>query len=204
MLVWPRLGRPSPAMVVAIAALVAALTGSAVAGVVTTVSLDRQEKKQVKRIANKRITKRAPGLSVANARMLAGLGSEQFLRSSRIKRGGPIATNTPEQALILAFPELGLEIRSDGDADTSAQIRVVNLNPSAGPEYLVSYGTDRQNQSVLQSGDNIEIMPGTSIGGDIVVSARNTPGAGLLVTCVFSGFVPEAEEGSASCFGVRA
>ena len=204
MLVRPRLGRPSPAMVVAIAALVAALTGSAVAGVVSTAVLDRQEKKQVKRIANKRITQRAPGLSVANARTLAGLEPAEFLRSSRIKLGGPIATSTEGQALILAFPDLGLEIRTDGDADIAAQIRVVNLNPLGGPEFLVTYGVDHQNQAVLESGSNLEIMPGGSIGGDVWIFARDAPGAGVLVSCGFSGFLPEAEQGSASCFGVRA
>ncbi len=50
------LGRPSPAMVVAIIAVIAALAGTAVAGGVLT-------KKKV----NKIITKRAPGLSVNHA-----------------------------------------------------------------------------------------------------------------------------------------
>jgi hypothetical protein len=63
--------RPSPAMLVAVAALVAALAGTAVAGVATISKLSGKERKLVAKIArkeaDKRITKRAPGLSVASA-----------------------------------------------------------------------------------------------------------------------------------------
>jgi hypothetical protein len=53
--------RPSPAMIVAIVALIAALGGTAVAGGFIT-------KKKAKNIANNQITQRAPGLSVASAK----------------------------------------------------------------------------------------------------------------------------------------
>ena len=68
-----RLGRlrPSPAMLVAVAALVAALAGTAVAGVATFSKLDGKERRQVAKIArkaaDKQITRRAPTLSVAAA-----------------------------------------------------------------------------------------------------------------------------------------
>jgi len=52
--------RPSPAMLVAIAALIVALGGTAVAGGVLN-------KKKVKNISNNQITQRAPGLSVSHA-----------------------------------------------------------------------------------------------------------------------------------------
>ena len=53
--------RPSPAMVVAIVALIAALGGTAVAG-------GALNKKKVKNISNNQITQRAPGLSVSSAK----------------------------------------------------------------------------------------------------------------------------------------
>ena len=55
-----RLRRPSPALVVAIVALVAALAGGATAATIS--SLSKPEKKTVKRIANKQITKKVPKL----------------------------------------------------------------------------------------------------------------------------------------------
>ena len=58
--------RPSAAMIVAVAALVAALAGTAVAADqgATTSALN---KKKVKKIATKQVNKLAPGLSVASA-----------------------------------------------------------------------------------------------------------------------------------------
>jgi hypothetical protein len=64
--------RPSPTMIVAGVALIVALAGTAIAAPTAIKSvLDKKEKKQVKNIANKRITKRAPNLSVASAKTAA-------------------------------------------------------------------------------------------------------------------------------------
>ena len=80
--------RPSPAILVAVIALVAALGGSAVAEVATTSKLDKKEKKQVKKLAkkqaNKRIDKREPSLNVAsaesagNADELGNVGASEY------------------------------------------------------------------------------------------------------------------------------
>jgi hypothetical protein len=63
--------KPSPALVIAIMALCVSLVGTAVAVPIATVSLNKNEKKQIRKIAgkisNKRITKRAPGLTVSAA-----------------------------------------------------------------------------------------------------------------------------------------
>jgi hypothetical protein len=60
--------RPSPALIVAVVALVAALAGTAVASdPLATSSAKKVTKKKVKKIADRRINKLAPGLSVANA-----------------------------------------------------------------------------------------------------------------------------------------
>ena len=56
-----RLKRPSPALVISILALVAALVVPAYA------ALNKKDKKTVKNLANTEITKRAPGLAVASA-----------------------------------------------------------------------------------------------------------------------------------------
>ena len=67
-----RVRRPSPAMIVAVTALVAAVVGTAIATPLAVKSvLSKKEKKQVKGISSKQanlaISDRAPGLSVANA-----------------------------------------------------------------------------------------------------------------------------------------
>lgn len=68
--------RPSPAMIVAMTALFISLVGTAVAGPIAEISLNKGEKQQVRKISrnisgkvsNRRISKRAPGLNVATAR----------------------------------------------------------------------------------------------------------------------------------------
>ena len=63
-----RMKRPSPAMAVAMAALLVAVVGTAIAAPAAIRSaLNKSEKKRIAKIANQQITKRAPGLSVAGA-----------------------------------------------------------------------------------------------------------------------------------------
>src|SRR5215211_2535000 len=57
--------RPSPGLLVAVLALVAAVAGTAVAGPAATTS--KLGKKKVAKIADQEINKLAPGLSVAHA-----------------------------------------------------------------------------------------------------------------------------------------
>src|SRR5262249_11103333 len=59
-----RLSRPSPAMVVAVIALIFAMGGTALA----VVGLNGKQKRQVRSLANQQINKKAPRLSVANAK----------------------------------------------------------------------------------------------------------------------------------------
>jgi hypothetical protein len=68
--------RPSPAIVIAILALVAALAGTALAG--PDASTSALNKKKVKKIAKKQVKKLAPGLSVANADALGGKPPSTF------------------------------------------------------------------------------------------------------------------------------
>lgn len=69
---WPMqgTGRPSPAALIATIALVLALAGSAVA--LPPPGLRAVSKAKVKKIADKRIAKAAPGLSVADSAALGG------------------------------------------------------------------------------------------------------------------------------------
>ena len=83
------LTKRSPALVVAILALVAAVAGTAVAGTdlgATTSKLTKKKvKKTAKKVSNNQITKRAPGLSVANAATLDGHPPADFLSSARVR-----------------------------------------------------------------------------------------------------------------------
>jgi hypothetical protein len=70
--------RNSPAIVIAIFALVAAVAGSAVAGQVATSSKSKKlTVAKVKKIVNKQIEKQAPGLTVARAKTVTKGGVTQ-------------------------------------------------------------------------------------------------------------------------------
>jgi len=96
--------RPSPALFVAVLALVAAVAGTAVAGTdlgATTSKLTKKKvKKTAKKVANKQITKRAPGLSVANAATLDGHPPADFLSSARVQ-GYDVTLNGGESRELL-------------------------------------------------------------------------------------------------------
>lgn len=94
--------RPSPGVVIGVLALAVALSGTAIAGVAAVSNLSKKEKKQVRKIADRRITKRAPKLSVGhadradvagNANSLGGVAASSYVQHSELT---PVAeTNLP-------------------------------------------------------------------------------------------------------------
>jgi hypothetical protein len=100
--------RPSPAMVVAIVALIAALGGTAVGAAFVT-------KKQSKKIAANQVNKLAPGLSVAsaksadNANALGGTAANGFPQVTQFAYG-EIASNAsvngsvPSRGIVASVP----------------------------------------------------------------------------------------------------
>jgi hypothetical protein len=99
-----RIKRPSPALVVAILALVAALVVPAAAQVAIT-ALTKKEKRVVRKIsrvqANKQITRRAPGLDVSNSRT-----TDEVRHSGRVVLNDPApgALPNPSAELLAAGP----------------------------------------------------------------------------------------------------
>jgi hypothetical protein len=83
--------RPSPAIIVAVLALVAALAGTAIAG--PNASTSAVSKKKVKKIATKQIKKLAPGLSVASATNADSAANSNALGG---KPPGAFASSTSE------------------------------------------------------------------------------------------------------------
>jgi len=70
---------PSPALVISAIALIVAVGGGTAAIALTD---NQKDKRIAKKVANKQITKRAPGLSVKNARRLGGIPASGYTRSA--------------------------------------------------------------------------------------------------------------------------
>jgi hypothetical protein len=102
--------RPSPAIIVAVLALVAALAGTAVAERATT-SAKPVTKKKAKKITRKQINRLAPGLSVAsadtatnaeNADALGGQGPAAFRTASAADERGNTVPLTDQFSTVLS------------------------------------------------------------------------------------------------------
>lgn len=137
--------------------------------------------------------------------LVGGLGPTAFERSTRIQYGQGITT-APAVSMF-AWPELGFDIRTDGDADNEGTVVVANILPVGGANLKVS-GVNSGNEINQRT-----IAPGqlTAIGGvntsllDFIVSESINQPQGdraIHVTCTFNNTGTFADN-RALCFGVR-
>jgi len=147
----------SPALIVAVAALVVALGGAAMA----QPSAKKVTTKKVKKIANKEIDKRAPGLSVANADKLGGQAASAFapsntLRTALVNTNGTVdaahsdgvtsanVTAKGSPAAVYCFdglspaPRTAVATHAGGAADIVIQIDMVTTGVCAGSQFDVA------------------------------------------------------------------
>jgi hypothetical protein len=141
--------KPSPAMLVAIVALVFALAGSTAAGVATISVLNKKEKKQVRNIAKDEIGKAAPGLSVASAETANRANTANTADSatnaasvggrtvSRIFATVPLGTTNQTIATLGPFT-----LR--GSCDGSGNVEDLVLSPSTSDTDLFAEGSGNQ------------------------------------------------------------
>lgn len=159
---WSR-PAPTPAMVVAIAALLAALGGTAVAGVATISKLTKSEKKQVRRIAaaqaDRRISSRAPGLSVSHAKSADAAASAETARTA----ADAGHAGTADQA--------GHAATADRATDAAAVggVRTVKID--------IARSTDTTQTILAQGGITMEAICNS---GQAEVGFVPTPGNGVL------------------------
>jgi len=128
-----RRARPSPAILVAVIALVAALGGSAVAEVASTSKLDKKEKKQAKKIAKKQVNKKLP------------IGSKNLADGA--VNGSKLAG---DQRTLWAA------VQSSGSiAEQSGGISVTALGAGG---YVIDFGEDVSGRALVASGVNSRVI----------------------------------------------
>jgi hypothetical protein len=88
--------RPSPALVMSIIALVFALVGTAAASVATISVLNKKEKKQTKKIADREVKKLGPNLSVKSA----GTVSDGAISAAKLGDGAVTAAKLGGGAVV--------------------------------------------------------------------------------------------------------
>ena len=115
--------RPSPALVISILALVAAMVVPAYA------ALNKKDKKTVRNIANTEITKRAPGLAVASANNANTANSANTAASASTAANGidgvagGITSNTGNDVLLFSLAEGSISVFCD---DVVADFKYTN------------------------------------------------------------------------------
>ncbi len=182
--------RPSPAMIVAVTALVVALAGTAVAAT----KLTKREKRQVRAIATRATQQLAPGLSVARAQSAGNADQAQSAQSAQSAQNAQNAVNaqqaqnaaTAGDANTLggqapsAFLPSGAVIRipptelSDSQSVTPVDMPDVDL--------IVTCGIDQTGQDVIDTelafaNTGSDIYGGhneVGVGGDVFPSFQRT------------------------------
>jgi hypothetical protein len=146
-----RIKHPSPALVVAILALLAAI-------VVPAFALTKKEKRVVRKVANAQITKRAPGLTVAGADIANGV--------KPIKVSFAAPSGTPATAFV---NERGVRISGECTAPGEAKLDLTNTGPSGA---LMQFAVVNADGST-DAGQNLGMGSGTSQSLVTVAPPRN-------------------------------
>jgi hypothetical protein len=136
-----RESRPSPALVIAVLALVAAVAGTAVAGPGATTS--KLSKKKVVKIADQEINKLAPGLSVAHA------------ESANTATRANTATNADNA-------DSATTAQSATNADTAASVGGVSIQPVSiamidGPSFAEPLNVNGSLVTVICAGSTVQL-----------------------------------------------
>lgn len=192
---------PSPAFVVAVLALVAAVAGTAVAG---TDVHSAVSKKQTKKIAKKQIDKLAPGLSVAHADTADSAtraGSADAVGGNRVARinlrAASVAAGTP----FLQLSGFRLEATcAAADETVIADTTVAGGELSAISTDASTGAITRANDDTFNPGDD-QILSAGGVGSDRIYNIHYSGGDGRnvsvqLVTedaigandCIYTGF----------------
>jgi len=187
-----RAGPPSPALVVAALALVAAFAGTALAGPATTAKLDKKEKKQVKKLAKKQASKQ--------------IGARFPVDAGDIADGAVSADKL--SAGVLGSAIAWAEVNSDGSLERSRGISSANVQQSGTAGYCFR-NLDFEFQTALatptHNGDAHEFgFPGAAVAatpnvGGLCSAVDNTE---LSVVTWFNGIGTTASSYSKQPFAI--
>jgi hypothetical protein len=172
--------RPSPAMIVAVTALIVALAGTAMAAPTAIKSiLNKKEKKQVKNISKNQVNALAPGLSVkhANTAGSADTAKRADVATNADALGGQPLANI---ATARSDPTTGGACDPNGTTFISCASVDVNL-PHEGRALLIGTGAQYAFTLSVTQGNCRMTLDGVALGGSFVSLGNQTdPSAGVV------------------------
>jgi len=145
--------------------------------------------------------------SARTADLFQGLDASAFERPSRIQVGRAISTQVAPAA-ILAWPEMGIALQTDGDADDQAAVRVVSTRVAGAPDIKISVfsGDDQSNRNLAAGGATVleSIHTSKSLLQFMATDngGVNGPGYALFVTCKANNH-GQTQDSQLYCFAIR-
>jgi hypothetical protein len=145
--------------------------------------------------------------SARNADLFQGLDTTAFEKPTRIQVGRAISTQTAPAA-ILAWPEMGIAIQTDGDADDQAAVRVVSTRVAGAPDIKISVfsGNDQSNRNLAPGAATIiESVHTTNSLLEFIATDNggiNGPGYAMHVSCKANNH-GQTQDSQLYCFAIR-
>lgn len=139
--------------------------------------------------------------NATNAGALAGLGPGAFERSTRVQYGrGPSGGTT--STLLFSWPQMGIEVRTDGDITNDNQVILKNTNPPGGSAFNYSVDGLSGAFGALEPGNQSETASGPETAkAEIFVTEQGEPGRSLWIRCFFNYF--GSGDSQTRCLGIR-
>jgi hypothetical protein len=172
--------RPSPAMIVAMTALIIALAGTAMAAPTAIKSiLSKKEKKQTKNIANNQINTLAPGLSVKHADTAGTAGSADTAKRADVATTADALGGQSLANIVVAKSDTP-GAQCDPNTATFIACATVNMTlPHEGRVLLIGTAGQISINNADSSGNCLFQVDGVNSGGVVLVG--NAPAPGLTI-----------------------
>jgi hypothetical protein len=139
--------------------------------------------------------------NAGSAASLAGLGPSAFERSTRIQYGrGSSESTTP--LLLFSWPQMGIDVMTDGDLTFDNQILLKNTNPPGGSDFYYSVDGLSGAYGAIQPGATTQTASGPETArAEVFVTEAGEPGRSLWIRCYFNYFA--SGDLQTRCFGIR-
>ena len=159
-------------------------------------------------------TSAVAALSAATATKLSGLAASDFLRSGRLEvRRASLEATTPQ--VVASWPEAGILVTTDGDADSDYTLKLSNTNSDATRklDYVIAPGRDDDSDAIVpisapvliksnivlpQTGPNITGARTTDL--EFTIGEAKAPFRTAWIHCMFDDAVNPAV---ATCLTIR-
>jgi hypothetical protein len=146
--------------------------------------------------------------SAKTADQLAGLDPSAYEKSSRILVGRALATQAGVFANYILWPEMGIAVQTDGDADDRADVRVQSLRPAGGNDMKVTVEEGGAPGNINLPAGGTAILQSPHAAGSLITflitdnGGISAPPQAMWVTCKANNH-GGTQDGQVYCFAIK-